>query len=520
MEDMKLTISPLVENQEHQKESINALAKAVDDIVGVLAPLKKNQESLQRELSEIKEYTSDNEFIQELQERIRKLEIDKVNRVMKKIRSNEEILDTELDEIQFIVKRTPENPDLLLTLGILFSKKGKLENALETFQRIIEIDSKNQHAICLLGQTLLRVDKPKEAFDAFEKSRNISDCPIIYRHEAYSLAIRDNNEKAIELINLALKGNNKDALSWALKGRILRNMDRNMEALGCLENALELQPNLSIALTDKGLILTNLTSEYWEEGLNCLTKVTELEPDEPFAWHNKGMALSQIGDLEASLESLENAIRLDKQNACSYCLRANIFCFLGKNSEALDDLNKAFELGLPKDCSFYYLNKSENYKILGDPENALKEIENAIAIDPNTLILLAEKAIILNKLGKNDEAKECCEKVILSKPTKPFDLNHTAYALYKIGEYTRALEFAERAFQIDPVVSNIDTLACIFFKLGDDKKSSELFEKVLDMRTNDFEVSWPVLEKLYKKQGKLEKAEEAKEHATRYCNYY
>jgi len=521
IEELKATVSPLIKEQDYAQKALKTHADALEDLIGALVTLKKDQEIIQRVLSELKDYSVDPKLYQELEDRISRLENVSISKIVEKVKLRKKIPESELRELEFFVKRKPKEPSLWLILGIIYYKKDRIEKALECFDKAIQIDSENVHAWCSRGTALQRLGKHEEAFETFETARKFAECPIIFRYEAYSMAVLGKTEEALNLVNLAIQGDKEDAISWSLKGRILSEMGRDMEALGCIEKALELQPDLGVALSDKGIILMNLGPQYYEEAFNYLDKAVQLIPKSPVSWHNKGVALHKLGRDEEAIECFNKTIELDPKSSCAYCYRGICKAHLGNMLGALEDFNKAVEIGLREDCTDFYVCKASTLRALERYEEALKDVNDGLMIDSKKPELWLEKTWILVKLERIDEAKKHIETAIQIEPTGLHALNGIAYSLYLVGEYSKALDFANKVIQKEPNdASYLDTLACILYKLGQDENALETFKKALELRKSDMEVTWPVLAELYNKMGKSEEAKEAKKIAEKFLSLF
>ena len=87
------------------------------------------------------------------------------------------------------------------------------------------------------------------------------------------------------------------------------------------------------------------------------------------------------------------------------------------------------------------------------------------------------KAGRLMETGGNGQAKVIYETILESLPDTPIALNNLAW-IYGEGELDKAVEAAERAYEMAPESGEIaDTLGWFVYKAGDKKKGLELLEK-------------------------------------------
>ncbi|AWR93865.1 tetratricopeptide repeat protein [Acidianus brierleyi] len=86
-----------------------------------------------------------------------------------------------------------------------------------------------------------------------------------------------------------------------------------------------------------------------------------------------------------------------------------------------------------------------------NPEEALKEYNEAIKLDPHVIDFHYKKALLLFNLGKIDEALECLEKASIID-YKNFSMYHYLKGnfLDEKGKYDEAIKEYEKAIEKDP----------------------------------------------------------------------
>ena len=77
-----------------------------------------------------------------------------------------------------------------------------------------------------------------------------------------------------------------------------------------------------------------------------LDRVIELAPDFVYAYYNRGNILAALKDYRAAIVDYDRALELDPNFADAYYNRGLTHIFLGNNSQGVQDLSKAGELGL------------------------------------------------------------------------------------------------------------------------------------------------------------------------------
>ena len=193
-----------------------------------------------------------------------------------------------------------------------------------------------------------------------------------------------------------------------------------------------------------------------------------------------------------------------------------------------------------------YLALSLVFKLVNNSERRLMYIDKASKINSNNFRIWREKGETAYKLGDIQKALHCFQEAInfnnkdpfcfegiglcyyyLDEPMKAINplrkaleldpnnhciMNHLSFLLSEMGELEEALTLIQKALQYDDK-NNIylDTYASILFLQEKYKESLEIFERILNNNPKNWEVSWDILAKLYKKLGLHVKAKQIEE---------
>jgi tetratricopeptide (TPR) repeat protein len=136
----------------------------------------------------------------------------------------------------------------------------KYEEAVEHFDKVIEMDSYYFKAWRYKGFALDDLGRHKEALVCYDRA-------------------------------LEIKPDYEDA--WYNKGIALGHLGRHKEALVCYDKALEIKPDYEDAWNNKGYALGRLGRH--EEALVCYDKALEIKPDDEIPRTNKNLALLLLG---------------------------------------------------------------------------------------------------------------------------------------------------------------------------------------------------------------------------------
>eukprot|EP01135_Chromosphaera_perkinsii_P007707 Nk52_evm1s962 gene=Nk52_evmTU1s962 len=177
----------------------------------------------------------------------------------------------------------PEDPVPMLHLGQVYAQMGKIEDAVDSFYKVVKIDPKNYDAFNQLGLVLtsLGEHRQKEAFQAFEKAVTCKDNPAdAYNNYGLVLQACGKTDECLDKFDKAIKQDPNCAIAYCNKGFILLNKDGNVEeATKLYEKAIEIDPNCIEPYCN--LAMVNLQTGDFQKAIECYDKAIELSFMEP-----------------------------------------------------------------------------------------------------------------------------------------------------------------------------------------------------------------------------------------------
>lgn len=135
-------------------------------------------------------------------------------------------------------------------------------------------------------------------------------------------------------------------------------------------------------------------------------------------------------DYTPQIEAYQDLIAANPADDSAYAGLGGLYLETGRQSEAVDQLNKAIEI--KPDEVIYYGVLGIAYFEMGMTDVALRELEKGLAIDPNSQPLLFDLAGIYAQTGRQEEALTYWQKVYDLNPGN--DFGHMAQQL--IAEQT------------------------------------------------------------------------------------
>ncbi|MFT6322205.1 MAG: tetratricopeptide (TPR) repeat protein [Granulosicoccus sp.] len=230
----------------------------------------------------------------------------------------------------------------------------------------------------------------------------------------------------------------------ALDDKILddKNKDAEIQIIGevideieadNLEGALEMVnkvliefPNSAITYDLKGLILKKQGK--FEDAVDAFSKAVSVEPDFAIGWYNLGRIERSLNHFKMAKTYLDRSINLQSDLTKAYFERALLFKQIGEKEKALDDYNTIIKM---KGDTYMeaFSNRGLTKKMLGDYGGALADLNQAIEEFPQNAELRKNRGNLNLLLGLHRKA--------IDDYTQAIALNDN----YAEAHYNRALAF-------------------------------------------------------------------------------
>jgi len=213
---------------------------------------------------------------------------------------------------------------------------------------------------------------------------------------------------------------------------------RIQDAVNLLESALEkdssnlsLKVSLGHAQRERGRL---------PEALAVLNDVVAADPSLAFAYQERGQLYVRQGQYRAALADFTKGLELvsrPRDRALFFAYRGQVYADLLEADQALSDLEAAVALN-PDDPEILAC-LAQFHATRGKGAVGLALIERALSSSPRDFRLAAIKGQILAKLGRNQEAVELLSKLVEREPGDVRARGNLAIALLKKADYRGAL---------------------------------------------------------------------------------
>ena len=241
---------------------------------------------------------------------------------------------------------SPEDNNALINQGLSYLQQGRLQEALETYQRALSADPNHFEALQGIGILSGQMGRFEEALKFFTEA------------------------SAVQPNNFAVHFN---------RGKALKELKRYPEALAAYDKALSLKPDFAEAYNNRGTVLKDLRR--YDEALSSFNKAIALKPGYTNAYNNQGATLVILQRHDEALASYDKALSLNPAYAEAYNNRGTALEHLRRYDEALASYDKAIDL--KPDFAKAYNNRGIVFSQFKQHQEAIVNFDKAIALDPD-----------------------------------------------------------------------------------------------------------------------------------------
>lgn len=204
----------------------------------------------------------------------------------------------------------------------------------------------------------------------------------------------------------------QDYFVWLLLGACHDGMREAVHAEACYSACIALWPDNHLGYRFRAS--ARIRSQRYEAAIEDLNKTLTLRPSSKAAFGNRATANIGLGRYEDALRDLSQSIKLGRGDASVYFLRARVNRMLERYAQSEVDLEAAMQRQPGSAQGWVLRALAHRYS---DPETALRELERALQIQPRSIKALQNKAALLSKLGRNEEAVAVLTRMIEIAPT-------------------------------------------------------------------------------------------------------
>jgi tetratricopeptide (TPR) repeat protein len=350
-------------------------------------------------------------------------------------------------EIENLIKQFPDESKYYSILAELYLDNGMKEKALETYNKILEIDPGNPYIHISLadyykknGDTVKSFEELKAGFSNPNLDID-TKIQILLNYYTITEIYSDLKEQAFELSKILITVHATDPKSWSMYGDFLYQDKQYEAARDVFRKVISIDS--SKYLVWEQLLFAESQLEDQDAVLSESTIAIELFPEHPLPYLFAGGAHYQKKNWDKCIETLNTGLGYVFNNqAMEVQFRAYLgdaYNQLGDDIKSDESYEKVLKLDPDND---YVLNNYAYYLSLRntDLEKAEKMAKKATELKPNSSANQDTYGWVLYKLGKYEDAKVWIGKAIENEAeSSAVILEHYGDVLWQLGDRENAI---------------------------------------------------------------------------------
>ena len=214
---------------------------------------------------------------------------------------------------------------------------GHYNETLIHLKNVLQLDANHLPARVLAGETYLKLRIPGAAEAELSRAEALgADSRIVHPKLAEALLAQLKYERVIEEIKPIGDGSHADSEIHSARGRALLELGRYEDADQAFVAATEAQPNSAVGWLGQADV--RIRTGVRDVAARLVEKALSADPESGPAWHLKGDLQRTLGNLDEAMTSYERSINFSPERLDVRVSRAVALIELGRDSEALQDI--------------------------------------------------------------------------------------------------------------------------------------------------------------------------------------
>jgi tetratricopeptide (TPR) repeat protein len=370
--------------------------------------------------------------------------------------------------LKLALEQHPRSTGLKLVQVEMLVYDDKLETAEKLLNELYAIEPQNEEIFIQKANIYSKRDNHEKAVELLQEALKLTDdYADVYNLIGMEYLFMDNLEFAKENFIKCLEEDVEDQAALYNVVYCFEFLDQNKEAIAFLEKYIDRNPYSEIAWHQSGRLYYGLQD--YENALRCFDYASMIDDEFMGAFMEKAKSLERLKRYEEAIESYNRTIELD--DPTSYALLRIGKCYekLGNKPLALKYFHKTvhedplLDKGWIAITDFYVRQK--NY------QKALFYVNKAIGIDNENRLYWKRYATINRALDFLEEAEMGYRKAV---EFGDYELDTWLYwidILQNLGEYDAAIHTLLQASEYFPEEFQLEyRLAGLYFAEGDEAK--------------------------------------------------
>lgn len=358
-----------------------------------------------------------------------------------------------IDEALRLIAFVPDQPLYYEILAELFLETKQPEKALEAYNKILELDPENANVSLYLADYHRAMGEMEKALEQLTLAFQSSNLPIeakariLFNFYEVNAENKYFNEHIFMLLDILIEQHATEANAFLIYADFLTRDGDSLKAREMYLRAVNVDPS-NYQVWQQIIFIDSDLSDYESMRVHS-SKAMELFFEQPLPFLFNGMANYFLENYQESIASLEYGLQITVDNKP---LKGQFLSLLGdahykngNDSKAFDYYDKALELEPDNaytlnNYSYYLALKGENL------EKAKKMSGKANELQKNQSSFQDTYAWILYKMGDYTQALVWLEKALKNSGSESaVILEHYGDTLYKLGRAEEAFDYWQKA---------------------------------------------------------------------------
>jgi len=340
-----------------------------------------------------------------------------------------------IEIFQKVIEKKPDYDEAYNCLGIAYQKKKEFNKAIEAYKKAIELKPSNKIAHRNLGNLYIDIKNYDEAIAIHEKLITLDpNDAISYMDLGVALSEKGLFEEGINQFKKSLAIDPFNPLArWNL-GNVYYKMKKWPEAIDEFICSWEINEGaLDAQIVSKGILV-----EHFSE----IEKWTREKPNEPLARYYLAYALCFIGKNKKAIQEIDKAIELDKSKVQFCYAKGYFFAYQNKYNESIEVLKEC----IARNPSYWqaYNIISKNYLEIKKPKERVEIMLKAVNINSNIISIQTNLGNAYAGIKEFERAITTYKKAIsleamyYGRPKDPINQFNLAACYYNSKNYEMA----------------------------------------------------------------------------------
>jgi tetratricopeptide (TPR) repeat protein len=342
--------------------------------------------------------------------------------------------------------------DALLRLAYSYQNKKETEKALDTYNKLIEMNPNDYSVWQNLGRINRYYKKDIDmAITCFNKAIDLRpDLPGAFEDRGDLYHSQEKYKEAVDDFSVAINLQ-PSAVLYYKRGLAYANLHDKENTIKDYTAAIKNKPDYVDAYLQRGFTFSNMRE--YDKAIADFTKMAELAPNDASSYYYLGLAHAGKWEHKKAIEDYTLAIAKAPESFEAWLERANSKRYIEDFEGSLADYDEAIRLNPQHTDARYW--KGQVYENLNDYEKAAQTFSEALEISPGNIDTLKSRSHCYIKTRQYDNAKNDYRAGIISlfgllNQDKQTDMMQKGNEAFKSEKYDEAMDFFEKAIKNDP----------------------------------------------------------------------